>query len=242
MSLIAVGCGKGSPGCTFVAINLAATIASSVGEALLVDLDPHGADISAYLGLDPRRGLYPLMRLEGRVPSQDSLLREAESRGGLLCIGGFSRGEDADIEMIRTVLEVSREAAVTVVVDLGRVSTQTADLFTKADLVLVAIRPNLIGAYGAERAIEVLKGSGVAEAKAGAVITGWEWRRAGDLAEAVQAVPAKVIGTIPLDRREARRALAQQQPLRRGPAARAFRALASETMAMIGERSEKVFA
>lgn len=242
MSLIAVGCGKGSPGCTFVAINLAAAIAAEAGNALLADLDPNGADVSAYLGLDPRRGLYPLMRLEGRLPSQESLLREAEPRDGLLCIGGFSRGQDADIEVIRSVLEVSREAAVTVVADLGRVSTQTADLFRSADLVLIAVRPDLIGAYGAERAIEVLKGSGIAEAKAGAVITGWEWRRAGDLAEAVQAVPARVIGTIPLDRREARRALAQQQPLQRGSAARAFKALASETMAMIGERSEKVFA
>ncbi len=242
MSLIAVGCGKGSPGCTFVAINLAAAIAASVGEALLIDLDSQGADISAYLGLDPMRGLYPLMRLEGRVPSPDSLLREAEPCGDLLCIGGFPRAEDADVEMIRKVLDACRETPGTVVADLGRVSPQTADLFTKADLVLIAVGPDMIGTYGAERAIETLKRSGVAEAKVGAVITGWEWRRAGDLAEVVQAVSAKVIGTIPLDRREARRALAQQRPLNRGSAAKAFSALAAETLAVIAERTEKVFA
>lgn len=73
MSLVAIAGGKGAPGSTFVAINLAAALSTKGGDVLLVDLDPHGGDISAWLGLHPRSGLYPLMRLEGKTPSIESL-------------------------------------------------------------------------------------------------------------------------------------------------------------------------
>lgn len=45
MSVIAVCSGKGSPGATFVAANLAAALSRANEEAVLLDLDPAGGDL-----------------------------------------------------------------------------------------------------------------------------------------------------------------------------------------------------
>lgn len=56
MNTIGVCSGKGSPGATFVAVNLAASLLAEDRDVLLIDLDPNGGDIAGYLGLDPRNG------------------------------------------------------------------------------------------------------------------------------------------------------------------------------------------
>jgi MinD-like ATPase involved in chromosome partitioning or flagellar assembly len=48
-----VASGKGSPGATFVAVNLTAALARAKQDAVLLDLDPAGGDLCCYLGLDP---------------------------------------------------------------------------------------------------------------------------------------------------------------------------------------------
>lgn len=232
MSVLAVGCGKGSPGATFVAINLAFALCGEDRSVLLLDLDPHGGDMASYLGLDPRRGLFPLMHLEGKAPSSDTLRREAELRGGVLCLAGYPRAEDADAEMIDAVLTASSEATPLVVADLGRITPTTARLFANADHVLIAVRPDLVGVFAARRAVETLSRANPT-GQIAAVVTGWEWRRAADLAESVEALDTKVVGSIPMDRHEARRALLTQAHLSHGPASKAFTSLAHEVKDMV---------
>jgi MinD-like ATPase involved in chromosome partitioning or flagellar assembly len=228
LSLVAVGSGKGSPGCTFVSINLAASLSSLGQHVLLMDVDPHGGDLTAYLGLDPRRGLHPLTRMHGANGSE-ALLKEADPRGErVLCLGGFPRSGDVDLEVIPVILESAVATGRTVVADLGRVNFESAGVFSSADLILIAVRPDLIGVYGAQRAIDDLHQAGIPPAKIAAVITGWEHQRPADLAESAKALKARAVGAIPLDRRHARKALAAQQPLHQGPAVKAFYSLASE--------------
>ena len=65
MSAVVVCSGKGSPGATFVAANLAAALSRvKEEEPLLLDLDPAGGDLCCYLGLDryPGRNVSPHMR------------------------------------------------------------------------------------------------------------------------------------------------------------------------------------
>lgn len=69
MTTIAVTSGKGSPGATFVAVNLAGAFARLGRDVALVDLDMSGGDIGAYLGLDPRKGLHALSLITGPRPS-----------------------------------------------------------------------------------------------------------------------------------------------------------------------------
>ena len=239
MSLLALAGGKGAPGATFLGVNLADALTSAGNEVLLVDLDRHGGDIAAYLGLHPRSGLYPLMRLEGKHPSLEALLHEAQAGpSGLRCVGGFPRAEDADTEMIEGVVKVLSEAECLVVADLGRIDPASAHLASKADAVIVAVRPDMVGVYAAQRAIQTLRDAGVSDSRINAVINGWDLRRSADLAETVHALKVRSIGSIPLHRREARKAIRDQRPLKKGRAFKSFGSLASEVAQLVGSSEE----
>lgn len=227
MSLVAVCSGKGSPGATFVALNLAAALARAGDETLLLDLDPFGGDLAAYLGLDPRRGLYPLMRMTDRAPGTETLLREAEDRDGLLCVGGFPETFAFEAEIVVELLRAATESGKVVIADIGRVATETAWLARAADLVLVAVRPDLVSVLGAERALRILR-AWCAHDQLRAVVSGTERRRPGDVKEIADAIRTPLMGSIPLDRRSARRALIEQRPCVKGSAVRGFTSLAAQ--------------
>jgi Mrp family chromosome partitioning ATPase len=203
VSLVAVGAGKGAPGCSFVSINLATALAATGPRVLLLDLDPHGGDLTAYLNLDPRKGMNLLARTS--LPFLEALNREAELRQNVLCVGGFPRAADSDHELIEATLAVARGAGQTVVADLGRVGSGTAPHFSSADLVLIVVRPGLVAVHGARRAIQDLQDAGIPSGRIHAVINGWERQRPADLAESDAALPVRTLGAIPLDRKVADR-------------------------------------
>ena len=80
MSAIAVCSGKGSPGTTFVAVNLAAASARAGEQVLLLDLDPAGGDL-CYLGLDPRRAYTRCSGWRGGSPEAPAFSPRRRSRG-----------------------------------------------------------------------------------------------------------------------------------------------------------------
>ena len=122
LSAIAVCSGKGSPGATFVAANLAAALSRANEETVLLDLDPAGGDLCCYLGLDPRRGLYPLLRMEGTISGTARLLTEAEERSGFRVVGGFPESSDlASTGVLAGALAAASASGRIVVADLGRV-------------------------------------------------------------------------------------------------------------------------
>ena len=240
MSAIAVCSGKGSPGATFIAVNLAAAMQRQGDEIILLDLDPNGGDIAAYLGLDPRRGVYPLLKMDAKLPTTDGLLKEAEERDGMLVVGGFQ--EMLPIvasDILSYFIKLGTESGRGVVADLGRVGADAATAIKGATQVLVVVRPDLVSVLGAERAIRTLERGGVSRDSIGAVISGIERRRPGDVKEIADALRVPVQGAIPLHRKHARRALVGQTSVNQGPIAKAFRSLAAT---LGGELSEKTAA
>ncbi|MFY9588108.1 MAG: P-loop NTPase [Actinomycetota bacterium] len=228
MSVIAVCSGKGSPGATFVAVNLA-TALSHGNDVLLLDLDPAGGDIAAYLGLDPRRGIFPLLRMDNDIPKPEAIVHEAEERGGLLALSGFPESSPATSPSVLSCL-VSRAKQTdrTVVVDIGRITTDSAIVAREADFILIVVRPDLVSVLGAERALRSLKERRVDFSHTAAVISGLERRRPGDIAEVAKAMGISVAGTIPLHHRSARQALIAQKPIQKGRLHKSFRMLAEE--------------
>jgi Flp pilus assembly CpaE family ATPase len=213
VSTVAVCSGKGSPGATFVATNLTAAMARTGMDVLLVDLDPAGGDICCYLGLDPRKGLYPLLRMEGIPTEPERLMAEAEARSGFLAISGFPQPcELGSPETLVAVLRTAKLSGRTVVVDIGRVSESNAPLAVEADLVMLVVRPDLVSVLGAERALRCLEAARVSREKVVAVVCGVERRRPGDRAEVADALRLPILGTVPLDRRRMRKALLAQAP------------------------------
>jgi len=227
VSVVAVCSGKGAPGATFCAVHLAAALARAGEEVLLLDLDPAGGDVAAYLGLDTRRGLYPLLRMDNGIPEPVALLAEAEERDGVRAVCGFPEPSalSTSVDLLARTIQGAGDGR-TVVCDLGRVSAESARVAARSDLILLVVRPDLVSVLGAERALRRLESEGVARERIAVVVAGAERRRPADLAEVSGALGLDVIGSTPINRRAARAVLQSQMPVRKGPLARAFLGLA----------------
>lgn len=231
MSAIAVCSGKGSPGATFVAANLSAAMARAAEDVLLLDLDPSGGDLCCYLGLDPRRGLYPMLRLGGGVPGPDGLLAEAEGRAGFLAVCGFPEpGDLASPEVLSGILRAARATGRRVLADLGRASGDVEEAVRDADRVILVVRPDLVSVLGAERALRWLDAADVFRERIDLVVCGIERRRPADVNEVEEALGLPVLGSVPLDRRGARTALVEQTPATTRRLRKAFDALAERIL------------
>lgn len=239
MSVVAVCSGKGAPGTTFAAINLAAAMASASDDVLLIDLDPAGGDVAAYLGLDTRRGIYPLLRMNNGLPEPTSLLAEAEDRGGMRAVCGFPEASvlSASVDLLSGSVKHAGETR-TVVCDLGRVTAEGARVAARADLVLLVVRPDLVSVLGAERALRRLESEGVTRDRITVLVACAERRRPADLGEVSGALGLEVIASIPIHRRSARTAMLSQMPIAKGPLVRAFAALATGVRARLSPAEE----
>lgn len=228
MTTVAVCSGKGAPGATFVAVNLSPALARSGQPVMLLDLDPAGGDVAAYLGLDPRRGLFPLLRMNAGVPDGPAIAREAEEAAGVLAVAGFPEPFAAAVpDVLASVMGRAAGDGRVVVADLGRVDEASATVAKGADLCIVVARPDLVSVLGAERAIRLLEGCGVDRARIVATLCGTDRRRPGDVAEVAEALGVPLLGSVPWSRRAARQAMTSQHPAEKGPLARAFGSLAA---------------
>jgi MinD-like ATPase involved in chromosome partitioning or flagellar assembly len=232
---IAVCSGKGSPGATFAAVNLAYALHTAGRNVLLLDLDPNGGDVAGYLGLDPRKGLYPLSIMGRADYATEALLGEIEERAGIKCIAGFPNSTPMPPAALVEILDSAMQSEPLVIADLGRIDARSAEVARAVELVLIVIRPDLISTHGTQRATEVLLGAGVEKSRLRLLVSGLSLRRAADAGEIGQVVGIPLDGMIPLDRSGARRALQSQLPVLKGRAARAFIEVAASLLAQTSE-------
>jgi Mrp family chromosome partitioning ATPase len=195
--IVAVTGGKGGPGATVLAVRLALSLAESGRDCLLLDLDPWGGDVGTYVdseGLDPRRGLLPLLKL-GPVEGQESIERECQSISKhLSLVLGFMRPEpDLLHGRIEGLLRSALRVAEIVVVDLGRIAARSPSLesLSLSDHLLLAVRPDLQGALAAERALALTDG------RPTLVATQVRRRGGADVVELSQALGRPVAASVP---------------------------------------------
>lgn len=229
--IVCVTSGKGGPGATVLAVNLAFAFSETGRSCLLLDLDPSGGDIGVYLDpdrLDPRRGLLPLLKLERGDVTKDSIGRESQAIGGGLWVllGLIRPAPDLLRGRIANLIDAAREAADVVVVDLGRAAPASPSLeaCTLADRVLVAACADLQGALAAERALTLIPmATEVVATKVGK-------RHSADVVELAEALGRPIAASIPLLkspvssrrgrrlRRELSRLVGQPPPIAETPA------------------------
>lgn len=197
--IVGVTGGKGGPGTTVLAANLAIAMARTGKHCLLIDLDPTGGDIGAYLGperLDPRRGLLPLLKLERSAIACQAVERESqEVVPGLTVVLGSLRPA-ADLLAGRTadVLRSADRTTEVVVVDLGRSapSSPVLDGLSEVHVLFLAARPDLQGALAAERALSL-----IGKASVQVVATKVRRRRAADVSELSEALGHPIDASLP---------------------------------------------
>lgn len=182
-----------------LAVNLAVAFSEAGRDCLLLDLDPWGGDVGAYLDpdrLDPRRGLLPLLKLERGDVTKDSLEHESQTIGDRLCVllGLIRPTPDLLRGRVANLIDAAREVADVVVVDLGRATpaSPSFEACPHADRVLVAACADLQGALAAERALSLTpQATGVVATKVGK-------RRAADVVELEEALGKPIAASIPL--------------------------------------------
>lgn len=216
--IVAVTGGKGGAGATVLAINLARAWADSGRPTLLLDLDPLGGDVAAYLdpeNLDPRRGLLPLLKLSTGAPTAEALGHETqEVRPNLSVLLGILRPapellDGRASELVRT----ARTLAEHVVVDIGVAIPGSPSLqaLHTADRVLLAARPDLQGALATERVFAVMPD----DIRTTLVATRVRRRKIADVAELSEALGRRVTLTTPEDHRNASSPRRQRRRMRR---------------------------
>lgn len=165
--VIGVVGGSGGTGASTLAAALTQS-AATTGSALLVDLDPHGPGAALLLGIGSERdvGWEALSERGGRMAGH--ALRDALPRRGALSVLGWrdlptAPGE----ETMREALDAGARGHDLVVVDLPRGWTVPPGVVARLDLVVVTVRPDVVGLasagrtilrWGTERVIAVVRG------------------------------------------------------------------------------------
>jgi MinD-like ATPase involved in chromosome partitioning or flagellar assembly len=208
---------KGAPGATTVSIRLATELALRGQNTALVDLDPAGGDVMAYLGLDPKRNLFTLAHLvAGRVPNGEEVRAEGHRLGtDLFVLTGLPRREmatDVPPGFVYEVVQTLAGSSALVVCDVGRDASapMVRPLIDRASSVIVVARADLVGIWNAERALAALP----VEARERSQLVVSRIRRGETPTEVSSALGLPLAAAVPFVPAEARRAVAEQRPIR----------------------------
>ena len=145
--IVAIASAKGSPGCSFVALGLAARLAEAGLATLLVDADSEAGSLSATLDLartEPPSGLAPL--------TEAALTGTTVEVSPRLCYLDLS-GDQAEVDGC-ALAELARLRYPAVVADIGHCSGRLQrELVAAADWLLWVVAPDRTGFERADRAL-----------------------------------------------------------------------------------------
>ena len=234
--VVALVSGKGAPGTSTAAIGLAAAFSDVGKRVLLVDGDLRGGSIGPYLDLDPRKGLAGLTVGHAEPASLES---ELQAGPGFAVLTGIERPEVRERlapEHLTRAVDALQLRFETVFIDAGETlsgvtSPPSAALIRCAERVLLVTTADLFGLVNARTSLRFLTGSlGVPPEAVLAIVNRHDSDGAYGAEEVERALGVAVVGVIPEDRRNARRALASQIPVT------AVRGKAAEAVVQLAER------
>ncbi len=143
---------KGGVGTTTIAVNLAAALAQSLDDALLVDLNFAAGDAAVFLGVEPRFTVAEALENTHRL--DEAFLRSlvVRSRSGLDLLGASARLSPGTIDpaKLRALVDFVSRYYHAVVLDVPRLDTSLLDALDAANGVLVVVNhelPTLRSAY-----------------------------------------------------------------------------------------------
>ncbi|HEU5002546.1 MAG TPA: hypothetical protein VFW71_07200 [Actinomycetota bacterium] len=212
--------GKGAPGATLAVANVGAAGASRSQRVVALDLDPAGGVLSAYLGGDPRKGLWPLA-YGGVEPTPAALVEQIQTLHRLAVIGGVPRASDAAGIDLAEVARVGAGLGPHVLVDAGRLPGPGLAVLAMCERIVLVVVRDPVGILAGEQALQAL---GPALRRRVAIIVTGSTAKA-ELAEVGELVGVPVLGGVPWEPDEMRRARQEQRPVT-GRAERAYERLA----------------
>ncbi|MGH2718518.1 MAG: hypothetical protein ACRDJU_08065 [Actinomycetota bacterium] len=212
--------GKGAPGATLAVANIGVRGVARGESVLALDLDPLGGVLSAYLGGDPAKGLWPLA-YGGAEPTPAAILEQVQVLHRLPVVAGLPRASDAGGINLAEVARAGARLAPHVLADAGRLPGPGVEVLAQCERIVVVVVRDPVGILAGEQALQVL-GPGLRR-RVALVVTGTAARA--ELAEVGELLGAQVLGGIPWDSDEVRRSREEQRPVM-GKLARAYQRLA----------------
>ncbi|MDD5080071.1 MAG: ATPase, T2SS/T4P/T4SS family [Candidatus Omnitrophica bacterium] len=221
---IAIFSPKGGAGRTFLATNLAASLARKTGsgKVLLVDIDLQlPGDVAKLLNLKPARSLAEIIP-EWKAGDQIDLPRIKEfiqphNLSGLdflpVTLHIRQRGliEERFIEYLCEQLDKAYEY---IIIDVGSVFTRISlTVFGKSNLILFIVNPDLLSVGQVKEAIEILQSFAFPLRMIKAVLNRAESQGGVSLAEVRAAIPLEIISRIPSDGKAVGLALNRRNPV-----------------------------
>ena len=228
--LIGFSSGKGAPGASLAVANIGVSLATAKHSVLAVDLDPAGGVLSAYLGGDPQRGLWPIA-YAGAEPTPQAITEQVQVLHGLPVVGGLPRAGDAAGINLAEVARGAAGLAGVVLADAGRLPEARPVLATCDRIVLVAVADPL-GILAAEQALLSL-GPALA-GRVSLLVTGTTY--VGELRQVADLLRVPVIAGIPWVPDEVRRRRRDQRPVT-GKAEKAYQKVAASLLPMTGAQA-----
>jgi len=155
---------KGGVGKTFLAANLAVSLAKYNNQrVLLVDLDLQVvADMARMLDLNPQRSLvdlFPLLKAQAaNIPKSDFLTHSSLGIDFLPAVLRPQQTPHVDPEKIKDVLTLFKDEYDYIIVDAGRAFTESlTQALNQANLILLAVTPDVLSVYQTKWALDTLQ-------------------------------------------------------------------------------------
>lgn len=137
---------------------LAAALAQTAGDALLLDLDPWGGGIDLLVGGESVPGLrWPDLALEGGRLNWSAIREALPRHRGVSVLSGTRRGYEVEPGPAAAMVDAGRRGGVTVVCDLPRRLTEATHVaLDSADLVVLVSRCDVRACAAAAAFVPVL--------------------------------------------------------------------------------------
>lgn len=138
---------------------LAAALAQTAGDALLLDLDPWGGGIDLLVGGESAPGLrWPDLALAGGRLNWPAIREALPRQQGVSVLSGTRRGCELEADPVAAIVEAGRRGGVTVVCDLPRRLTEaTHAALDSVELVVLVSRCDVRACAAAAAVVPVLR-------------------------------------------------------------------------------------
>jgi len=160
---IAIFSNKGGVGKTFVAVNLAISLARENKKVILVDLDSQaGQDMARMLNVSPKVAMVDILSsLTATERPQDIKKHVVSHPSGLDFIPGITHLKQAPYltsERLKMFLEKISELYDYIIIDVGKAFTENlVTVFDLANLILLVVTPDILAVYQTRWSLDVLQ-------------------------------------------------------------------------------------
>ncbi|MFH1655884.1 MAG: ATPase, T2SS/T4P/T4SS family [Candidatus Omnitrophota bacterium] len=160
---LAIFSNKGGVGKTFVAVNLAVTLARENNEVILVDLDSQaGQDMARMLNVTPKVAMVDILSsLTASEKPQDIKKHVVSHSSGIDFISGTTHLKQAPYltaERLKIFIEKVSQIYDYVIIDVGKAFTENlVTVFDLSNLILLIVTPDILAVYQTRWSLDVLQ-------------------------------------------------------------------------------------